>query len=375
MAARRRPVPHHCDADAGSVQVPDRPMIKRGLRPLRRDDTSVQLGLDPDRAVVLTGLDDATLHWLDRLDGSRERASLITSATAAGIPDGVASGLLDLLAARGVLDDAGAERTVCARLPPAERDRLRPDLASLALRGPRPDAGTGLLETRRQAAVEVRGSARVGASAATLLAAAGIGHVAVRDSALARAADVAPAGLSPCDVGTRREAAARAAVRRAAPATRPALPAGRQVADLVLLAPDGPVDPGERDRLLRAGVPHLLASVRETTGVVGPLVLPGRSACLRCLDLARADRDPAWPRVAAQVATESSAQGPAISACDTVLATAVAVHAVLQALAFLDGALPAAVDGTLEITLPEGRLRRRSWTPHPGCGCGWADAG
>jgi hypothetical protein len=144
----------------------------------------------------------------------------------------------------------------------------------------------------------------------------------------------------------------------------------------VVLAPEGPLDLDDRDVLLRAGVPHLLATVRETTGVVGPLVLPGRSACLGCLDLARADRDPAWPRVAAQVVTDPAGPGAStVRACDTVLATAVAVHAVLHGLAFLDGDLPVSVDGTLEITLPEGRVRRRSWTRHPGCGCGWADTG
>jgi hypothetical protein len=76
------------------------------------------------------------------------------------------------------------------------------------------------------------------------------------------------------------------------------------------------------------------------------------------------------------VVTEDVIAGePPIRACDTVLATAVAVHAALQALTFLDGEIPVSVDGTVEITLPEGRLRRRSWARHPACGCGWADAG
>jgi hypothetical protein len=368
-------VPQPRRAHSPSVEVPDRPMIKRGLRRLRRDETSVQFGLDPERAVVLTGLDEVVLRWLDRLDGSSERASLLRAAASAGIDDDTAGGLLDLLAAAGVLVDGGAERSVGALLPSTERERLRPDLASLALRGGRIDAGAGLIARRRQAAVEVRGAGRVGASVAALLAGAGIGHVAVRDGAPTRAADVAPAGLGPDDVGARREVAARAAVRRAAPAARPALPPGR-VPQLVLLAPDGPLELGDRDGLVRAGVPHLLATVRETTGVVGPLVVPGRSACLTCLDLARADRDPAWPRIAAQVVTEDVIAGePPIRACDTVLATAVAVHAALQALTFLDGEIPVSVDGTVEITLPEGRLRRRSWARHPACGCGWADAG
>ena len=61
-----------------------------------------------------------------------------------------------------------------------------------------------------------------------------------------------------------------------------------------------------------------------------------------------------------------------VAACDTVLATAVAAHAALQALAFLDGdPAPPAVDGTLEISQADGRVRRRSWGVHPACGCSW----
>ena len=63
----------------------------------------------------------------------------------------------------------------------------------------------------------------------------------------------------------------------------------------------------------------------------------------------------------------------AAAACDVVLATAVAAHAALAALAYLDD--PAA-DGPLcgaglELRPPLGRPRHRSWTFHPSCGCGW----
>ena len=63
------------------------------------------------------------------------------------------------------------------------------------------------------------------------------------------------------------------------------------------------------------------------------------------------------------------------SACDVVLAAAVAAHTVLQALAYLDGGqgsdLPPAVDGTLEVALADGSVRRRSWSTHHSCGCTW----
>ena len=115
-------------------------------------------------------------------------------------------------------------------------------------------------------------------------------------------------------------------------------------------------------------VPHLAVSASEAIGVVGPLVLPGRSACLRCLDLTRAERDPAWPLILAQLSAQAGADPPG---CDTVLATMVAAQAVAQTLAFIDqdGQAPAVINGTLELVLPGWQWRRRTWPPHPQCGC------
>ena len=119
--------------------------------------------------------------------------------------------------------------------------------------------------------------------------------------------------------------------------------------------------------LLGDGVPHLAVSASEAIGVVGPLVQPGRSACLRCLDLTRAERDPAWPLILAQLAGADA--GP--PACDAVLAAAVAAQAAAQALVFIDrGAADAVSNGTLELVLPGWQWKRRTWQRHPRCGCG-----
>ena len=42
----------------------------------------------------------------------------------------------------------------------------------------------------------------------------------------------------------------------------------------------------------------------------------------------------------------------------------------MQVLAMADGTTaPAALGGTLEMALPDWRWRRRTWPPHPDCGC------
>jgi hypothetical protein len=132
-----------------------------------------------------------------------------------------------------------------------------------------------------------------------------------------------------------------------------------------VLAADAPIDENRRAALHAARAPHLVVTAAPDPGVVGPLVVPGLTSCLRCADLYRRDRDPAWPALAAQLAVVP-VRGVAT---DVALATVIVGTAALQALTFLDGGDPDCVDASLELQLPDWRLRRRSRPVHPECGC------
>lgn len=347
--------------DLGTFERPRRPMLKAGLALLRRGPTTIQLGLDPDRAVLLTDVDPALLGYLDGLDGAND-------PTALPIADARFDALLDELGAAGLLEDASVIADGWRDLSLLTRDRLAPDLASLTLRGPGPDEGKRALARRLRAAVEIRGGGRVGSAAAGLLVAAGVGRVHVVDETTTVPADLGPGGLARSDLGLPRgRAATRAATRLTGTIRRRA-----RCPDLVLLADQAGTSDGAED-LMRAGTPHLVASVRDTEGVIGPLVLVGRTSCLRCHDLVRADRDHAWPHVAAQLRSPAPTGRSRVRPCDVVLATCVAAHAALQALAYLDTGTADTADGTLHLALPGGEIRRRSWPRHPACGCAWAD--
>jgi hypothetical protein len=357
-------------------------MLNPALRRVWRDRSTLQLGTDPARTVIIGGLDPPSATLVERLDGTKDLAGVRAVATRLGVSAGRVDHLLGLLERSGVLHDGAADHRALARLSQDERDRLQPDVAAASATRSALDGGPGVIGRRRDQAVVVHGAARLGAAVVRLLAAAGVGTVGVADPALVRPADLGPAGHGPDALGARRDAAACRAGRTVAPSVqaRPAEQVARP--DLVVLAPDGAgPEPRLVDQLMRDGQPHLFAAVRPSVGVVGPLVLPGRSSCARCHDLHRRDRDAAWPTVAAQLrgipGAAARAATSSADACDVVLATAVAAQACLQVLAFLDafpdrsGALPPAVDGTLEVALADGTVRRRTWAVHPACGCDW----
>lgn len=352
-----------------------RPQIKPALRRVWRDPETVQIGLDPERALVLTGLDPALRLIVEDLTGgqtqdAQTQDALLDAALARGANGQDTHRLFRLLSEGGALIDAESAAGALDGLGPAERERLAPDLAARSLVTRGLDGGAADLRRRRATSVSVFGAGRVGASVATLLASAGVGRVNVFDPCITRPTDLAPAGLSGRDIGRARAAGAARAAAAAGPSTEVGTVGDARTAerpDIAVLAPDDEPDRALADALVRAGVPHLVVRIREARAILGPFVLPGESSCVRCHDLHRAARDPLWPRVLDEVLAT-----PCVApACDVVLATDIAAHAVLHLLAFLDGTRPASVDATVEMTLPAGRLRRRSWSAHPSCGCHW----
>lgn len=152
-------------------------------------------------------------------------------------------------------------------------------------------------------------------------------------------------------------------------------PARRRVPDLVVLADAMVPAPEVLTALLDARTPHLAVRLRDGKGLVGPLVLPGRTSCLRCLELHRAARDPCWPLLAAQLVDRP---GQASAAC----AAATAALGVEQALAAIDAVHgaptrtpPEAVETVFELDLGRGVLSRRHVPAHPACPCRVAAVG
>ena len=330
--------------------------------PLLRDGArAVQVGGVDSRPGVRIGPDATGLARLLRsLDGGRSQHSILADADRDGLDRATVVSVLDGLRAAGVLVDVDAADLLAADAGPAAGARTAAELPA-ALSG----AAGPVWRGRRGAVIVVDGANRVGVPLAAVLAASGVGRVSVRDSGPVAAGDVIVGGLSAADEGRPRALAAADAIRRASPLTD-LRPLTDEVADLLVLArPWAASDPLAATEL-DARVPHLVATVRGEVGVVGPLVVPGLTSCLRCADLHRRDADPRWPRLAAQLtATEPPPSGATVT-CLVTVATAA-----LQVLAYVDGsAAPATLDATVELRPPDLLPRVRRWPPHPACDCG-----
>jgi stage V sporulation protein SpoVS len=305
------------------------------------------------------------LHTLDGRDTAAE-----LTARAGPIEPSTLDRVLTELAKFGLLEDAAV-----AEAGTAVPARLAADCSWWALRTAQERVTANI--RRMQSAVLIHGGGRVAVSLATLLAAAGVGWVSTLAEGTVQPEEVG-CGYLEEDVGQRRSIAIRKAIVRTAPATNTSpLPRTRNP-DLVLLADTVVPDPHLVQQLFADGSTHLVAWAGEGVGVVGPLVVPGRSSCLHCVDLHKTAAEPAWPALATQLAGRAQ---PA----DLASAQASAAFAVSQALRVLDGARrrvnSAPVDPTdlpvwsaaVEIDTYSGETRRTNWSKHAYCTCSRTD--
>jgi hypothetical protein len=346
-------------ADALPCDVPERLRLAPGRVALWRSPSCLQLGLDEQRALVLDHVPAPLAALLKRMDGIRSTAELVAEAQAAGFSRRDALTMLADLHRCGLVQDTS---TADPGPPGWHRVALANEAANWSIHTT--GATRHVLCARREATVRVIGSGRVAVAVATALAAAGVGHLALHTSGAVTAADLGT-GYLPDDLGRTRAAASADAVRRAAPDVSVA---ARRRPDLIVLCDVVVPEPAMVTELHESGVAHLIGYAHEGTAMVGPLVWPGRSSCLRCAQLHRAEVDLAWPKLAAQLVGLVATAG---LAC-TQLAAALTVEQVLAALAGPAAGMPVPPtwQATLEVDPVRGSLRRHSRPTHPRCGCG-----
>lgn len=138
-------------------------------------------------------------------------------------------------------------------------------------------------------------------------------------------------------------------------------------ADLAVLCASDALTPDAGRAWQAAGTAQLPVVLRAGGVVIGPLVQPGTSPCLRCLDLHRRDRDAAWPRILSQLGSGAAELARPVDAPDT---QAAAVAALVTVVTLESLTSPHPVRGiSWQVSLPWPEVCTRRWERHPRCVC------
>lgn len=278
-----------------------------------RSSTSIQIG----ETVIVERVTRSHVAWLTSLDGLSTPAAILESLT---IPESEAGRLIRALLAACALDDAATIPDALRWTPQPTRDVAAARHGAAVHTYRDPDIAGRVTQAREDSRVHIVGRGPIADEVRGAMDAAGVGE---------------------------------------------------DEEGLVILTegphPDVPLSLGQQalDR------PHLPVGVYGAQAVVGPLVVPGVTSCLRCAHLHRRDADPAWPVVAVQWAQAITAL--AVPPRDPLLTRLAAAHAALLARAWID--TPEQRDTwaehALRIVLPAGQAHRETRPPHPLCGCLW----
>jgi hypothetical protein len=156
---------------------------------------------------------------------------------------------------------------------------------------------------------------------------------------------------------------------RAEPAESPG-PAPGPAPGAALLLVAGEPDRDVLDPWVRDGVPHLVVRAVEGDLLVGPLVVPGVTACLRCIDGHHGADDPLYPMLVSRHHRAARRDGIA-EPVDSSLAAIAIGWAVRDLTAFLDGEEVTSWSATVRLGQEAGDVSIVTWLRDPACGCAW----
>jgi hypothetical protein len=107
--------------------------------------------------------------------------------------------------------------------------------------------------------------------------------------------------------------------------------------------------------------------------VVGPFVVPGVTACVRCIDAHRSVLDPHHVAVTTRYvhATSQPRADGLADLAEPALAALALAWAIRDVATHLAGGEPATWSRTLSLGAEPAARREETWMRHPGCGCSW----
>jgi len=338
------------------------PKLAPGVRLYERGQTQIQIGINPNSALVIEKNVGETIGKL--LHGAHSISQICNQLVTEGHDLQSSENFINQLIELGLVEPGPIAATYDQQNPVTEIQRLNLSRET--------SGNLDLINQRISCEVSIRGAGRLGMTVCLLLASAGFPNVTVHDPALVSESDLTPWGASRIDIGIRRDIVAKNLIERmirGASAHKNSL-RFRAIRRIEVLIPDQRADfpwicATSADQLVATDTPHLFATTSAAASFISSVILPGQTPCLRCLHLHRCDQDPGWPMIDLQVS-----HNPIVDSASITLILNTAMEVVRTVCAWVD---QVETRGSQVLELGNGLDSVETYPTffHPSCGCRW----
>lgn len=168
--------------------------------------------------------------------------------------------------------------------------------------------GEAVLLERQHRRVLVEDLSRTGLSLSLGLAASAVGLLFTADQQIVAATDLGPTAFAAQLEGRSRQLALQAILDASPNNCRVEnLTSDKQLAklDFAILIANQVLPTKRYAALMKHSVPHVAITFDAQGAWVSPTIVPGKTSCLKCLDLTKTASDEKWPAIASQLATST----------------------------------------------------------------------
>ena len=232
--------------------------------------------------------------------------------------------------------------------------------------------GEAVLIGRAGRSIHIEDISRSGLSIAQGLAAAGVGHLISHDEQQVLPADLGPTGYPSQLLGRPRIDALRSML--AASPNKAIVSTGKkllekqlQKIDCAVLIVQQAIAPRRYAHWVNRDVPHIAVSFDTQFASISPMIIPGQTACLFCLDAMRTKEDSNWPVLASQLIASQKKFDDAASQLFT---AGVVIQKILARIDKVAGfELNEENLSGYRMNLNTGEVTEYIWPKHEACGC------
>jgi len=232
--------------------------------------------------------------------------------------------------------------------------------------------GEAVLLGRAERSVNVDDLSRAGLQICLGLAAAGIGHIISHDEGKVDKANLGPTGYPSQLIGQPRLDALRSIL--AASPNKANVSTGKKLAknklqkvDCAVLVSHQVIDPRRYASWNNRDIPHIAVTFDSERVWVSPMIVPGQTACLFCLEQMRSDKDASWPVIATQLLTSQKRFDDAAS---QLFSAGIVIQKILSRLDKVAGFEQSAENlSGFSLELSTGTVSEFTWPKHQACEC------